>query len=106
MCNLNVPCTIYALITRQLKYAREGVSHGGLGLLTKHRKRERLRTLLDLLKTLKTLVGEIVFCQSSLFAEDIGRWLWYIHISVSLLFCRHTFLPLVAKNRRKVEGVT
>lgn len=52
---------IYALITRQLKYAREGVSHGGLGLLTKHRKRERLRTLLDLLKTLKTLVGEIVF---------------------------------------------
>ena len=42
----------------QLKLAREGVSHGGLGLLAKHRKRERLRALLDILKTLKTLVSE------------------------------------------------
>lgn len=40
----------------QLKLAREGVSHGGLGLLAKHRKRERLRALLEILKTLKTLV--------------------------------------------------
>lgn len=40
---------------RSLKSAREGVSQGGLGLLGKHRKRERLRSLLDILKTLKTL---------------------------------------------------
>ena len=32
------------------------MSHGGLGLLAKHRKRERLRALLEILKTLKTLV--------------------------------------------------
>ena len=44
---------------RQLKIAREGVSHGGLGLLAKHRKRERLRALLDILRTLKTLVSEL-----------------------------------------------
>lgn len=41
----------------QLKQAREGVSHGGLGLLAKHRKRERLRALLEILRTLKTLVS-------------------------------------------------
>jgi hypothetical protein len=40
-----------------LKTAKEGVSHGGLGLLAKHRKRERLRALLDILRTLKTLVN-------------------------------------------------
>jgi hypothetical protein len=40
---------------RSLKSARQGVSHGGLGLLGKHRKRERLHSLLDILKTLKTL---------------------------------------------------
>ena len=38
--------------------AKEGVSHGGLGLLAKHRKRERLKVLLDVLKTFKTLVSE------------------------------------------------
>ena len=32
------------------------MSHGGLGLLAKHRKRERLKVLLDIMKTLKTLV--------------------------------------------------
>ena len=42
----------------QLKLAQEGVSHGGLGLLAKHRKRERLRALLDILRTLKTLVSK------------------------------------------------
>lgn len=41
----------------QLKLAREGVSHGGLGLLAKHRKRERLHALLEIFKTLKTLVS-------------------------------------------------
>ena len=46
----------------QLKLAREGVSHGGLGLLAKHRKRERLRALLDILKTLKTLVSACPVC--------------------------------------------
>ncbi|XP_064402332.1 syndetin-like isoform X2 [Halichondria panicea] len=40
---------------RQLTEARKGVSHGGLGLLAKHRRRERLRALLDILRTLKTL---------------------------------------------------
>jgi hypothetical protein len=40
---------------RSLKSARQGVSHGGLGLLGKHRKRERLHSLVDILKTLKTL---------------------------------------------------
>lgn len=74
------------LLSRQLKYAREGVSHGGLGLLTKHRKRERLRTLLDMLKDLKTLVGRTVFCQSSLLAEDIVRWLWCMHVCLSSYF--------------------
>ena len=42
---------------RQLRIAKEGVSHGGLGLLAKHRKRERLKVLLDVLKTFKTLVS-------------------------------------------------
>ena len=42
---------------RHLRHAMEGVSHGGLGLLAKHRKRERLKTLLDILRTLKTLVS-------------------------------------------------
>ena len=37
--------------------AKEGVSHGGLGLLAKHRKRERLKVLLDVLKTFRTLVS-------------------------------------------------
>ena len=45
--------TVYC---RSLRSAREGVSQGGLGLLGKHRKRERLRSLLDILRTLKTLV--------------------------------------------------
>eukprot|EP00731_Ephydatia_muelleri_P034617 Em0068g12a len=40
---------------RQLKHAKEGVSHGGLELLAKHRKRERLRAMLDTLQSLKTL---------------------------------------------------
>lgn len=43
----------------QLKLAREGVSHGGLGLLAKHRKRERLRALLDIMRALKTLVSGV-----------------------------------------------
>ena len=42
---------------RQLRMAKEGVSHGGLGLLAKHRKRERLKVLLDVLKTFRTLVS-------------------------------------------------
>lgn len=41
---------------RQLKHAREGVSHGGLGLLARHRRRQRLKAMLDVLKSLKTLV--------------------------------------------------
>jgi hypothetical protein len=40
---------------RSLKSAQEGVSQGGLGLLGKHRKRERLRSMLEILRTLKTL---------------------------------------------------
>ena len=35
---------------RQLHIAKEGVSHSGLGLLAKHRKRERLKVLLDVLR--------------------------------------------------------
>ncbi len=42
---------------RQLTEAKKGVSHGGLVLLANHRKRERLRILLDILRTLKTLVS-------------------------------------------------
>ena len=45
------------ITSRQLTEARKGVSHGGLGLLAKHRRRERLRALLDILRTLKTLVS-------------------------------------------------
>ncbi len=52
----------------QLRLAREGVSHGGLGLLAKHRKRERLRSLLDILRTLKTLVSEL--------NTAVGVFLW------------------------------
>lgn len=44
-------------VQRQLKQAREGVSHGGLGLLARHRRRQRLKALLDIMKTLKTLVS-------------------------------------------------
>ena len=44
-------------IYRQLRMAKEGVSLGGLGLLAKHRKRERLNYLLEILKTFKTLVS-------------------------------------------------
>ena len=47
---------LYFVYCRSLKSAREGVSQGGLGLLGKHRKRERLRSLLVILRTLKTLV--------------------------------------------------
>ena len=43
-------------VSRQLKHAREGVSHGGLGLLARHRRRQRLKAMLDILKSLKTLV--------------------------------------------------
>ena len=50
-------CNTHLYNYRSLKSAREGVSQGGLGLLGKHRKRERLKTLLDILKTLKTLVS-------------------------------------------------
>ena len=53
----------------QLRLAREGVSHGGLGLLAKHRKRERLRALLDILRTLKTLVCD----DRGHIHKDIGR---------------------------------
>ena len=42
---------------RQLRMAKEGVSLGGLGLLAKHRKRERLNYLLEILRTFKTLVS-------------------------------------------------
>lgn len=40
---------------RQLRMAKEGVSSGGLGLLAKHKKRERLKVLLEVLKKFKTL---------------------------------------------------
>ena len=36
--------------------AKQGVSHGGLGVLAKHRKRQRLNSVLSTLRTLKTLV--------------------------------------------------
>ena len=39
--------------------AKQGVSHGGLGVLAKHRKRQRLNSVLSTLRTLKTLVGYI-----------------------------------------------
>ena len=44
------------LLSRQLRMAKEGVSSGGLGLLAKHKKRERLKVLLEVLKKFKTLV--------------------------------------------------
>ena len=44
------------LLFRQLRMAKEGVSSGGLGLLAKHKKRERLKVLLEVLKKFKTLV--------------------------------------------------
>lgn len=48
------------LFFRQLKHAREGVSHGGLGLLARHRRRQRLKAMLEVLKSLKTLVHTVV----------------------------------------------
>ena len=45
---------------RQLRNAKEGVSSGGLGLLAKHKKRERLKVLLEVLKKFKTLVSCIL----------------------------------------------
>lgn len=42
---------------RSLTMARQGVSHGGLGVLAKHRKRQRLNSVLLTLRTLKTLVS-------------------------------------------------
>lgn len=47
---------VYGMYLRQLKQAREGVSHGGLGLLARHRRRQRIKAMLDIMKTLKTLV--------------------------------------------------
>ncbi|XP_065897412.1 syndetin-like isoform X2 [Dysidea avara] len=40
---------------RSLTMAKQGVSHGGLGVLAKHRKRQRLNSVLSTLRTLKTL---------------------------------------------------
>ncbi len=54
---INIKHALYLYIfIRQLKHAREGVSHGGLGLLARHRRRQRLKAMLDVLKSLKTLV--------------------------------------------------
>jgi len=44
--------------------AKQGVSHGGLGVLAKHRKRQRLNSVLSTLRTLKTLVRSITGCSS------------------------------------------
>ena len=55
---------------RLLKNAKEGVSHGGLGLLAKHRKRERLRTLLEILRALKTLVCHVHCTYMSYFLRN------------------------------------
>lgn len=43
---------------RHLDKARRGVSVGGLGILAKHRKKQHLISLLDSLRTIKTLVSE------------------------------------------------
>ncbi|XP_065897406.1 syndetin-like isoform X2 [Dysidea avara] len=40
---------------RSLTMAKQGVSHGGLGVLARHRKRQRLNSVLSTLRTLKTL---------------------------------------------------
>ena len=49
---------LFALhMCRSLTMAKQGVSHGGLGVLAKHRKRQRLNSVLSTLRTLKTLVS-------------------------------------------------
>ena len=75
----------------QLRLAREGVSHGGLGLLAKHRKRERLRALLDILRTLKTLVRTYI--------RALGNWLGSVRMQSVILFSfQITYVHYAAKN--------
>ena len=62
-------------VFRQLKHAREGVSHGGLGLLARHRRRQRLKAMLDILKSLKTLVH----CTST----------FYYNVDLHQILCTH-----------------
>lgn len=64
---------VYCVYFRQLKQAREGVSHGGLGLLARHRRRQRLKAMLDIMKTLKTLVCLLlaVYLLSTYLSDDV-----------------------------------
>ena len=62
---------VYGIYFRQLKQAREGVSHGGLGLLARHRRRQRIKAMLDIMKTLKTLVCLLLVKYFSLLAYQI-----------------------------------
>jgi hypothetical protein len=48
---------LLSITDRHLDKARRGVSVGGLGILAKHRKKQHLITLLDSLRTIKTLVS-------------------------------------------------
>ena len=76
---------MYILLQRQLKQAREGVSHGGLGLLSRHRRRQRLKAMLDIMKTLKTLV-----CLSPFYYTMLCMYIYrgvhiYLHYSKELM---------------------
>ena len=68
MLHVHVRIRVYNVYNnyRQLKHAREGVSHGGLGLLARHRRRQRLKAMLDILKSLKTLVHHYCSCSYSI----------------------------------------
>ncbi|XP_031566777.1 syndetin-like [Actinia tenebrosa] len=55
---------------RHLDKARRGVSVGGLGILAKHRKKQHLITLLDSLRTIKTLQRTDVRLKEMLEEED------------------------------------
>lgn len=52
----------FCCLDRHLDKARRGVSVGGLGILAKHRKKQHLITLLDSLRTIKTLVRSCYTC--------------------------------------------
>ena len=58
-----VACTSYKLVittlSRLLSDAERGVSAGGLGLLVKHKRRQKLKLLLDVLRKFRTLVRKM-----------------------------------------------
>ena len=78
-------CVNNVFFFRQLKHAREGVSHGGLGLLARHRRRQRLKAMLDILRSLKTLVCMYIFATLHELRTYVYMYVYYAIVSIMVI---------------------